>query len=493
MKSNMKKSLFLAAMFSSHICLAQSWDLLISTPEDELPACAIENSFGNYLVCGCIGSDITWEYDGYVAEISPTGAVLNEKRFSNPLNMLCFIDIMEVSGGYLVFGHGWEDSTFAPSVFGPVVKKLDYDLNEQWSKSYKTDSCSGMVRNTKRMDDGTFAGIGVCTATGPTEEILFYRFDQNGDTLDAKLLNSGAPNEWGWDVLGNGGSGYKIFTKNYPDTVTVGTTWNVANLDSNLNLVSFKSLSEGTFTATLASFFKDPFSAKWLNDSVYMVAGRVRWNPDTIPPGNPEFEIGLVFYSQGDSVLSAHRFGKVDSNDVPAHYQAVDFVYRDAIYVGGTSVNLPGSSLSLFKLDSTGALLWEKYYGQDYLSLLHVLATQDSGCLLVSYIDNGNDEHDIYLLKVGPDGEYVPGVPTLELPKETFTIYPNPASDYFTIRSNFNLPAFIELYNITGSLVHKEPVTSNRQQVSVQGLSSGLYVWRLVSKGREARGKVVVE
>ena len=493
MKSNMKKSLFLPLMLACHICLAQSWDLLIGSPEDEMAAGAIENSFGNYLVCGCIGSDITWEYDGYVAEISPTGALLNEKRFSNPLNMLCFTDIIEISGGYLVFGYGFEDSTFAPNVLSTVVKKLDYDLNELWSKYYKTDSCSGMVRNTKRMDDGTFASIGICTGVGNTKEVLFYRFDQNGDTLDAKLLNSGAPlpYEWGWDVLDNGGSGYKIFTENYPDTVSVGTTWNVANLDSNLNLISFKSLSEGTFPATLASFFEDPFSAKWLNDSVYMVAGRVYWN-DTLPFSNSEFEIGLVFYSLDDSVLSYHRFGKVDSNDVPAHYQAVDFVYRNAIYVGGSSVNPPGNALNLLKLDSTGALLWQKYYGQDYHTPMHVLATQDSGCLLASYIDNGYDR-DIYIIKVGPDGEYVPGVPTNELPRETFTIYPNPARDYFTIRSNFNLPASVELYNITGSLVNRQPVTSNLQQVSVQGLSPGLYVYRLVSKEREARGKIIIE
>ena len=496
----MKKLRFILAATAALLLpagvFAQSWDLLISSPEDEVPACAIENSFGNYLVCGTIGSQITWEYDGYVAEISPTGALLNEKRFSNPLNFLVFMDIIEVSGGYLVFGRGWEDSTFAPRS-ATVVKKLDYDLNELWSKYYKTGSCSETVQNTRRMDDGTFAGIGLCTAMNATTEVLFYRFDQNGDTLDAKVLKSGSPllfNERGWDVLDNGDSGYKIFTRNYPDTVLfAGITYYVANLDSNLNLISFKSLSEGTFPAPWSSRFEAPFSAKWLNDSVYMVAGRVYWNPDTIFPfSNSEFEIGLVFYSQDDSVLSYHRFGKVDSSDVPAQIQVMDFVYRDAIYVGGNSANPPGNALSLFKLDSTGALLWKKYYGQDYYALFHVLATQDSGCLLVSYIDNGNDR-DIYIIKVGPDGVFVPGIETTVLPEAAYKVFPNPASGYFYIQGSFALPAVLELYDITGRKIIRQQVTSNKQQINVGKLVAGIYIYRLLSDGKAGRGKIVLK
>ncbi|MCH9029161.1 MAG: T9SS type A sorting domain-containing protein [Bacteroidetes bacterium] len=79
------------------------------------------------------------------------------------------------------------------------------------------------------------------------------------------------------------------------------------------------------------------------------------------------------------------------------------------------------------------------------------------------------------------------------LQHELFKLYPNPASGHFYIQGSFALPAVIELYDMMGRKVYRQQVTSNKQQINVTQLAGGLYVYRLVSGGKIARGKVVVE
>jgi len=68
-------------------------------------------------------------------------------------------------------------------------------------------------------------------------------------------------------------------------------------------------------------------------------------------------------------------------------------------------------------------------------------------------------------------------------------LFPNPNSGEFTIEGNYQLPAIIELYDITGRQMFSQLLTSNQEQVDVSHLSSGMYVWQLGT----ARGKLVIE
>jgi len=68
-------------------------------------------------------------------------------------------------------------------------------------------------------------------------------------------------------------------------------------------------------------------------------------------------------------------------------------------------------------------------------------------------------------------------------------VYPNPASDEFTISGNYELPAVLELYDMMGRKVKELRVAGYGLQVDVSDLSKGLYIWSIGT----ARGKVVVE
>jgi len=215
---------------------------------------------------------------------------------------------------------------------------------------------------------------------------------------------------------------------------------------------------------------------------------------------------GLIYFTADDSILFAHIFGKPDTSDIEV-YHGLDLLYPSATYAGSTSpfYDITGTIwqthqnwYNLNKMDEAGNVLWEKYYKGDAFNILWtVIATRDSGCLMLgtSYdwqTANGN-ERDIWIVKVGPDGLLVSANETMQMPEAAYKVFPNPASGYFYIQGSFALPATIELYDLTGRQVFRQPVTSNKQQINVGSLTGGLYIYRLLSDGKAARGKIILE
>ena len=71
-------------------------------------------------------------------------------------------------------------------------------------------------------------------------------------------------------------------------------------------------------------------------------------------------------------------------------------------------------------------------------------------------------------------------------PKEIFSIYPNPASEYIFISGNidFNSPIQYSIYNLTGRLEKKGTVYSSEDRILVTDLAPGNYVLRFLKDGK---------
>ncbi len=480
----------------------QSWDLRISDSAASLLLIpAIEDSNANFLLGGMFKSNNDTITDGWLLNINAAGDTLLSKRFPPPAgsNGLVFSKIFEQIDGYLIFGSCNANYTDEKDL---VVLKTDFNLNELWTKRYGTTNYRGEHFNNVILNsNGNFVGIGAGAIDSMPNDFDFflYEFNPQGDSLNSKYYPY-IGWQWEWDILEvPNNAGYKLFTRDTPDGSGL-TGCEVVNIDSNLDVTSVIPID--TFPPNLTiwnNVFLNNVSASWLNDSIYMAYARVinyEYNGQNSDNAN---STALLFLTSYDSVLSAYIFGKPDTSDAEA-IRGLDNIYGDAIYTGCTANywdagDKSSTSYNLNKIDSAGNILWQKYYGgNDYYKLFSIKATQDGGCLMVGTIyDTTSNSTDIYIIKVGPDGVFVPGVSSVELPKETYSIYPNPTNGHFTIRSNFNLPAFIELYDLTGRLTNKQTITSNRQQVNVNQLAKGLYVYQLISEGKVARGKVVVE
>ena len=75
-------------------------------------------------------------------------------------------------------------------------------------------------------------------------------------------------------------------------------------------------------------------------------------------------------------------------------------------------------------------------------------------------------------------------------------ISPNPATTYLniTLQQTPSSQTTFQLFDITGRMVLQKPLTETSNQLSVEGLSKGLYLYNVVSeKQKEGSGKLVIE
>lgn len=182
----------------------------------------------------------------------------------------------------------------------------------------------------------------------------------------------------------------------------------------------------------------------------------------------------------------------------------MDFLYKDHIYITGTSNYANGpipsftnqkSWIMVSKMDSVGNVKWTKYFGGDKSYYVYQLrATRDSGCVIVAnYYDDmkgtGN-ELDGYILKLGPDGNLTTGINEMELNERNFSVFPNPGNGVLNIKSNFDIPAKIELYNALGVKIIEQKMLTNNESLDVSKWPDGIYSYRIeTNKGKTAIGK----
>ena len=79
-----------------------------------------------------------------------------------------------------------------------------------------------------------------------------------------------------------------------------------------------------------------------------------------------------------------------------------------------------------------------------------------------------------------------------EIEKNNITVYPNPATNNFTVNLGNDEKANIQLFNIVGQQVYSETITGSAQ-VNVANLHSGVYMLKINQNGKSYTTKVVVK
>ena len=105
------------------------------------------------------------------------------------------------------------------------------------------------------------------------------------------------------------------------------------------------------------------------------------------------------------------------------------------------------------------------------------------------FFDNYNFPKNLGL-KISCTNCEIVNVPELE--KNNPTVYPNPATNNFTVNLGNDEKANIELFNIVGQMVYSETITGSAQ-VNVANLHSGVYMLKVNQNGKAYTTKVVVK
>ncbi len=200
---------------------------------------------------------------------------------------------------------------------------------------------------------------------------------------------------------------------------------------------------------------------------------------------------------QDFNVLWTKKYGRIKSLTAAVIFREIEPTIDGNFIAAGESAIDSGSGPSLstgwlMKFSPEGDSIWSRYDMSEFPP--HFFNTHEFGGVGVlssgSIIAGGSasegpNEH-IWLVKVTNDGclETIDCglVPTYEpAPEVEISVFPNPCIDYVNIVVDDYLPkdAKVLLYNSVGQLLKYQPVTSDWNTLKMDGLSPGLYFYKI--------------
>ena len=263
--------------------------------------------------------------------------------------------------------------------------------------------------------------------------------------------------------------------------------------------LQYDNLTDSLFMAQW--FYNDNCAPNWLNDNVFLLPTEIMgcshynlnafygasiWKLDT------NFNIiKYVFFDVYDAPDPNHIYKLLDArNPVVINNDEVYFCYTtNSGYAGDPQ------QVAVYKFDTNLNLIWKRWYGgaQEYHVIFDFIPTSDGGCLLSG--KGAADPHDYnnsspYVLKINSEG-YCSVNENGEPALKPFALRTNPVSDILHLEFSPDVrPESVELYDVQGRLLSTQ--SSDLENISVEGLTAGIYTMRVVMKdGSSFSDKVV--
>ncbi|MCQ2306882.1 MAG: T9SS type A sorting domain-containing protein [Bacteroidales bacterium] len=248
-----------------------------------------------------------------------------------------------------------------------------------------------------------------------------------------------------------------------------GSDGSISNCFNTGNLIGIMDIPDPS-TAQMGGITGSPTSGFVYN--VYN-AGQI------IKPVNPNLtnqiygRIIPAFHNEND-IRNCYYYG---NEDIPA------YVYN----IGSSSYTyLPESSAFDEGGSATSWVLDEAQYGTtDLLEALNAGAMGE--CVWVEDVEGINGGFPL------PQPRPYDAVAEIVSDPVQVDVYPNPGNNAFNIRTALT-DSHVELYDMTGRLVCKREISGAVTTIDTECLSSGIYLWKVISGGNEAgSGKWVKE
>jgi len=432
------------------------WEKSLGGDSDEIAYNIKQTPDGGYIVAGSSNSfngDVTVNHgrkDYWIVRLDANGKIIWQKSFGGSDDDEAYSIDLTSDGGYIAAGFSFSidrdtikrDSTGLSDYW---VVKMDKDGNLEWEKSYggSASDIAWGIRQTK--DNGYFvtgyseSQDGEVTGNHGKDDYWIIKIDSIGN-LKWEKSYGGSSTDWAYssDLTKDGG------------LVVVGLTFSV---DGDV------SGNHGQYDFWVIKI-----------DST----GKLAWQK-SLGGSNGDAANSVKQTSDGGYII----VGNTLSND------------------GDVSLNHDpnGSTLDYWvvKLDSLGNLEWQKTLGgtsDDYGECIRQIS--DSSFIVAGSTesDDGdvighNFQTDYWIVKLG----YAPKDEVAfsgKLPNRSFN-YPNPFTEKTTIifAQPINSNSTLFLYNLLGEQMQKViiPIGSENVLIDRRGLSSGVYVYRVMSEG----------
>ncbi len=482
-KNETMKHLFryilIIVIFNSELFAQQTFEKIISYPEDQVINSVIEDDNGNYYMIGRIKNLETNQFNSYLIKIDNTGNIIQEEIISPVDATSCiFLNIHFFNNHLNIIG---TEMVEYPNISKLWYLELNTNLEIENEKLLSIPYGRWFSYMNSIMDsDSNFIVTGYTSRidnnNNYNSDAFFYKLNNSGDSLTSRFCTSEIPFHTSFDIIeSQDSSKYYAFVSHF--TNIYGSSGQRLTLNKNLDSLAIDSIPMSIF---------DYYSPVYLNETDILICGKI------IPWSSEEVSLNVISINEQAELIDFNSFNlDGDMRENPAIYSGVSR-NENNIFVGGTSnfdhTNPFYSSINswfhLIKINTEITPIWEYWYGGDaYYQLYTILATNDGGCLLVGnrYDDEIQDmERDIYIAKVNNEGLIVW---TQEIPieKQMTTVYPNPGRNILNIDTDHSELVF-ELININGRVVIRQIPDNNHKTINTESLKPGIYFYRLFHK-----------
>lgn len=473
------KFVFLLLILVSSIIQAQNtFEIKISTDDNEEVYKGMQHPTGNYFITGRKGhSNSSYPY---VIKVTPTGTYQEFTIVREDTNgFFPTLEFLE-NGNILLIGQCKIQDTL--TYFDRMwLCELDTNLNIVRERTYQMlNGDYYEYRNWHAVKDldNNIVIAGYYTQSLVPIDMVYTKISQNSDTLFTKSYHYQFGQRTGPIFLKPNGNYLSMVERVYlTDPISL------VELDSSLEIVGISSTS---------SAYNDMsgMNLKWLNDSVYF---RSSYRYDGASEAH---QIGACLLDSGNQILKELIFDKPDTIDWPAWGDSHCYLNDTTIYICGFQSYLDfyvftPSVVFLYLIDKDLNLLGELEFGGDVnYEMDGVTASNDGGCLIYgTTYDNpyGIYEYDVYIRKfIREEIVLITEVKENQPPDKSISVFPIPSSHYLNIESDISLEnAIISIYEMSGRLVHQERIEEGRNDIDISGLNAGIYIYQ-IQVGSEA-------
>ncbi len=433
------------------------WQQSLGGAGDDVANSIKQTPDGGYIVAGYSTShnfDVSGNHGGedyWIVRLDGNGKIIWQKSFGGTKNERAYSIELTTDGGYVIAGASTSNDGDVTKHHGDTTNtdywiiKIDRDGNLRWQKSL-----------------------------GGFNNDVAYSIRQTADR--------------GFIIAG---SSYSVDTIGADITFSHGTVdfW-VVKLDS-MGVLKWQRSYGG-------SQFDEAYSIDLTSDGGYIAAGYTTSVNGDVTKNFGQSDVWIIKLDSIGNLMWQKSAGGSDIDGGLSIKQTFD---RGYILAGSTVSNDDevhgnhgGNDYWVLKLDSTGNLQWQKTLGgpgEEFA--LSIIQTADSGYVVAGSSDfdggdvNGNHNHeDFWIVKLGSK-EMNTVIPSKN-PSYTFTNFPNPFSDKTTLvlPESIKGKSFLFLYNLLGEELRRItiPEKTNRIVIEREGLTNGVFVYRLICEGR---------
>jgi hypothetical protein len=465
----------LLVSFSLTLHSQYTFQKTISNPDDQIINCVTEDDEGNFILVGYKNSVELGITQAYLIRLDPSGELLDEMILDSTQRSSIFFNVFFFNDSLFLLGSKIIEY---PSISKLFYLKLDKNLVKIDEKYLGIPSNRWFSYMNSIIDSDTNFVITGYTSRWDTvsplnNDVFFYKLSLAGDSINSNFITSDYKLSLSYSLIEKSDqTGYYSYGRRYSGILgTGGERFDLSKQFDSINIVS-------------VPYDIDTYiSSEKLNDSIIIISGGGE------PTGIPSYSLSVLSTTMDNDPIDYNHFKiEGDMRDYTAYFRGLS-INSNNIYIGGTSnfdyanpfFSTLDSWFHLIKINPDITPIWENWYGGDaYYFLYSILATSDSGCLMVGNrydYETQGQERDIYVVKVNSEGLIV-WTQEIQPDESLFTIYLNPGSESLNINSPLD-HLQVQLFDLTGRLECETKISSGINPIPVSSLPAGIYLYRI--------------